>query len=83
MFDRVRRTRLERLIIAAETGIRLATGWHLYADWNDLWVGVYRDQSRERLYICPLPCVVIRRDGLAIWHAREAEKRKAGQACER
>lgn len=27
--------------------------------WYDLWVGVYIDVKHRRLFICPLPCLVI------------------------
>lgn len=27
--------------------------------WYDLWVGVYVDQAKRRLYICPIPCVLL------------------------
>lgn len=26
--------------------------------WFDLWVGAYYNQTKGKLYICPLPCVV-------------------------
>jgi len=28
--------------------------------WYDLWVGAYWDRNQRVLYICPLPCCVIR-----------------------
>lgn len=28
--------------------------------WYDLWVGVYLDTKKGILYICPLPCCVIK-----------------------
>jgi hypothetical protein len=28
--------------------------------WYDLWVGAYWDRTNRVLYVCPLPCVVIR-----------------------
>lgn len=30
--------------------------------WFDLWVGAFWDSAKRRLYVCPLPCVVIRVD---------------------
>lgn len=27
--------------------------------WYDLWIGVYIDRPKRRVYICPLPCCVI------------------------
>lgn len=30
--------------------------------WYDLWVGLYIDRARRRLYFCLLPCCVIRVD---------------------
>lgn len=27
--------------------------------WYDLWVGVYVDRVNRRLYVCPLPCVLV------------------------
>lgn len=27
--------------------------------WYDLWVGVFVDRSKRRIYICPLPCIGI------------------------
>jgi hypothetical protein len=27
--------------------------------WYDLWVGAFIDQAKRRLYICPLPCLLI------------------------
>jgi hypothetical protein len=26
--------------------------------WYDFWVGVYYDQRKRKLFICPLPCIV-------------------------
>jgi hypothetical protein len=28
--------------------------------WYDLWVGVFIDRPKRVVYICPLPCLVIR-----------------------
>ena len=28
--------------------------------WYDLWVGAFWDRARRVLYVCPLPCVVLR-----------------------
>lgn len=33
--------------------------WSVYIDWDDMWIGAYR--SDRAWYICPLPCLVIRR----------------------
>lgn len=27
--------------------------------WYDLWVGLFVDAEKRRLYFCPLPCVLI------------------------
>ncbi len=27
--------------------------------WYDLWVGAYIDRERRRLYVCPLPCLLL------------------------
>lgn len=27
--------------------------------WFDLWVGAYVDRERRRVYVCPLPCVLV------------------------
>jgi hypothetical protein len=32
----------------------------VYFDSRDWWIGLYRDTDRRRLYVCPLPCLVIR-----------------------
>ncbi|HRY82334.1 MAG TPA: hypothetical protein P5232_01310 [Candidatus Moranbacteria bacterium] len=26
--------------------------------WYDIWIGVFIDQEKRRLYICPLPCLL-------------------------
>lgn len=44
------------------------------AAWYDLWIGVYWDRQRRRLYVLPLPCV-----GIAIEFGRE-DKPKTGKA---
>jgi hypothetical protein len=28
--------------------------------WYDLWVGAYWDAKAKTLYVCPLPCIVLR-----------------------
>lgn len=28
--------------------------------WYDLWVGAYIDRDARAVYLCPLPCLVIR-----------------------
>lgn len=38
---------------AAEARVRLSFAWY------DLWVGAFIDQAKRRLYICPLPCLLI------------------------
>lgn len=30
--------------------------------WFDMWVGVYVDRDKRRLYICPLPMIVFEVD---------------------
>ena len=37
------------------------TGIHFRIEfkWFDLWVGAFIDHERHRLYVCPLPCVVL------------------------
>ena len=30
--------------------------------WYDMWIGAYWDKSKRILYICPIPCVVIKID---------------------
>ena len=32
----------------------------VFVAWYDLWIGVYVDKARRRVYICLLPCVVVR-----------------------
>jgi hypothetical protein len=32
----------------------------LFFAWYDFWVGLFYDQKKKILYICPLPCVVIK-----------------------
>lgn len=32
----------------------------LFFAWFDFWVGVYYDQHKRTLYLCPLPMVVIK-----------------------
>lgn len=27
--------------------------------WYDIWVGVFIDKEKRRLYICPIPCVLV------------------------
>lgn len=33
---------------------------NLFLAWYDLWVGAFYDQKKHTLYICPLPCIVIK-----------------------
>jgi hypothetical protein len=30
--------------------------------WYDLWVGAFWDGKRRALYVCPLPCCVVKLD---------------------
>lgn len=30
--------------------------------WYDLWVGIFVDRPKRRVYLCPLPCCVIQID---------------------
>lgn len=32
----------------------------MFLAWYDFWVGLYWDRKNRALYICPLPCVVIK-----------------------
>lgn len=32
----------------------------LFFAWYDLWIGAYYDRHTETLYVCPLPCCVIK-----------------------
>lgn len=32
----------------------------VFLAWFDLWVGVFIDHKKGAVYICPLPCVVIK-----------------------
>lgn len=32
----------------------------VYFAWYDMWVGAYWDANTRRLYVCPLPCLVLR-----------------------
>lgn len=27
--------------------------------WYDIWIGLFIDTNKKRLYLCPLPCCVI------------------------
>lgn len=27
--------------------------------WYDIWVGVFIDRAKRRVYICPVPCLLI------------------------
>ena len=33
---------------------------NVFFAWYDIWIGIYIDRNKETLYICLLPCVVIR-----------------------
>lgn len=39
----------------------------LFFAWYDFWIGAFYDQKKRALYLCPLPCVVIKieREGKA------------------
>ena len=39
--------------LARTVGIRLMFAWY------DIWVGVFIDRAKRRIYILPLPCVGI------------------------
>jgi len=28
--------------------------------WYDIWVGIYIDRARRAVYVCPLPCLVLK-----------------------
>lgn len=28
--------------------------------WYDLWIGIYIDRARRAVYVCPLPCLVLK-----------------------
>ena len=32
----------------------------VFLAWYDLWVGAYIDRPGRTLYLCPLPCLVVR-----------------------
>jgi len=34
----------------------------MFIAWYDMWVGAYWDKAKRILYICPIPCVVIKID---------------------
>lgn len=34
----------------------------IFFAWYDMWIGAYWDKSKRILYICPIPCVVIKID---------------------
>lgn len=38
------------------------TGVKFFFAWYDFWVGLFWDQKKRRLYICPLPCCVVQID---------------------
>lgn len=40
--------------------LNLGTRVQLYLDWRDLWVGVYVAHDGTAVYVCLLPCVVLR-----------------------
>lgn len=28
--------------------------------WYDIWIGIYIDRANKAIYICPIPCIVIK-----------------------
>lgn len=32
----------------------------VFIAWYDLWIGAYWDRAKRTLYVCPVPCVVIK-----------------------
>lgn len=32
--------------------------------WFDMWVGVFIDRPKHTVYVCPLPCVVFKFEGV-------------------
>lgn len=41
----------------------------LFFAWYDFWVGIFYDQKKRVLYICPLPCCVIKIEQQPLLHA--------------
>ena len=35
-------------------------GISVFVAWYDMWVGAYIDRTNKTLYVCPLPCLVIK-----------------------
>lgn len=48
----IKRARNRQLSRGKEFGVKIA--------WYDMWVGAYWDKKNRVLYICPLPCLVIK-----------------------
>lgn len=46
-------------VLASVLGLLLAFRKVFFA-WYDFWVGAYWDRKNKVLYVCPLPCVVIK-----------------------
>ena len=45
---------------AWESDERNAMRFDVQFKWFDMWVGAYWDRVGRMLYVCPLPCVVLR-----------------------
>lgn len=46
--------------------------------WYDIWIGMYIDKKKETLYICLLPCVVIRIKRVDIY-SEKYQKQRGGK----
>lgn len=46
--------------------------------WFDLWVGFFVDLEKQRVYFCPLPCIVI----LLQWNIQYSYRIKKGKGLE-
>lgn len=36
---------------------------NVFFAWYDFWIGAFYDQKKHVLYVCPLPCVVLKFSG--------------------